>query len=364
MRLPSPSRSPARPTPSRPPAAAASAAATSPSADDSKKLERVEITGTLIKRTDKETPSVVQSITREDIRNSGYANVEELLRANSAVDLGSIGDGAASGFVGGLSTISLRGFGSQGTLILINGRRTAPVAAVDVNFGRGTMINVNTIPKEAIERIDILKDGASAMYGSDAMAGVINYILRKDYQGIEGSASYGANDQGVGATKNGAITFGFGNLATQRFNVFGGLEVSKRDSVMANELKDRGNLALQNQYLTSNGSLARFTPDSSASFYGNYYRVPTSLTGSTTIGGISVANNSLSGANYLGTRRAARRTGLSARACRTGPRASCPRPARCRRDCAASASTTRTRSSPSRTARAAWCAAPSRSTTT
>ncbi|WP_431101269.1 TonB-dependent receptor domain-containing protein [Roseateles noduli] len=283
------------------PAAAASAAATSPSADDSKKLERVEITGTLIKRTDKETPSVVQSITREDIRNSGYANVEELLRANSAVDLGSIGDGAASGFVGGLSTISLRGFGSQGTLILINGRRTAPVAAVDVNFGRGTMINVNTIPKEAIERIDILKDGASAMYGSDAMAGVINYILRKDYQGIEGSASYGANDQGVGATKNGAITFGFGNLATQRFNVFGGLEVSKRDSVMANELKDRGNLALQNQYLTSNGSLARFTPDSSASFYGNYYRVPTSLTGSTTIGGISVANNSLSGANYLGT---------------------------------------------------------------
>lgn len=270
-------------------------------ADDAKKLERVEITGSLIKRTDKETPSVVQSITREEIRNSGYANVEELLRANSAVDLSSIGDGAASGFVGGISTISLRGFGSQGTLILINGRRTAPVAAVDVNFGRGSMINVNTIPKEAIERIDILKDGASAMYGSDAMAGVVNYILRKDYQGIEASASYGANDKGVGATRNGAITFGFGNLDTQRFNVFGGLEISKRDHVMANELKDRGNLALQNQYLTSTGSLARFTPDSSASMYGNYYRLPTSLTGSTVIDGITVANNNLSGANYLGT---------------------------------------------------------------
>lgn len=270
-------------------------------AEESKKLERVEVTGTLIKRTDKETPSVVQSITREDIRNSGYADVEDLLRANSAVDLSSIGDGAASGFVGGISTISLRGFGSQGTLILINGRRTAPVAAVDVNFGRGTMININTIPKEAIERIDILKDGASAMYGSDAMAGVVNYILRKDYQGIEASGSYSANDKGVGATKKGALTFGFGNLDTQRFNVFGGLEVSKRDHVMANELKDRGNLALQNQYLTSNGSLARFTPDSSASLYGNYYRVPTSLSGSTTIGGISVANTNLSGANYLGT---------------------------------------------------------------
>ncbi|WP_067066357.1 TonB-dependent receptor domain-containing protein [Roseateles chitosanitabidus] len=270
-------------------------------AEDSKKLERVEITGSLIKRTDKETPSVVQSISREEIRNSGYANVEELLRANSAVDLGSIGDGAASGFVGGISTISLRGFGSQGTLILINGRRTAPVAAVDVNFGRGTMVNVNTIPKEAIERIDILKDGASAQYGSDAMAGVINYILRKDYKGVEASASYSANDKGVGATKSGSVTFGFGNLDTQRFNVFGGLEVSKRDNVMANELKDRGNLALQNQYLTSNGSLARFTPDSSASFYGNYYKLPASLSGSTTIGGYTVGNNSLSGANYLGT---------------------------------------------------------------
>ncbi|WP_343635731.1 TonB-dependent receptor [Roseateles sp.] len=279
----------------------AAASAAQPSPDESRKLERVEVTGTLIKRTDKETPSVVQSITREEIRNAGYANVEELLRANSAVDLGSIGDGAASGFVGGVSTISLRGFGSQGTLILINGRRTAPVAAVDVNFGRGTMINVNTIPKEAIERIDILKDGASAMYGSDAMAGVVNYILRKDYQGIEGSASYGANDRGVGATKTGSLSWGFGDLATQRFNVFGGLEVSRRDSVMANELKDRGNLALQNQYLTSTGSLARFTPDSSASFYGNYYRLPASLSGSTTLGGISVANSNLAGVNYLGT---------------------------------------------------------------
>ncbi|UXH78792.1 TonB-dependent receptor plug domain-containing protein [Roseateles amylovorans] len=284
-------------------ASQAHAQSTPPSAEaeDAKKLERVEVTGSLIKRTDRETPSVVQSITREQIRTSGYANVEELLRANSAVDLGSIGDGAASGFVGGVSTISLRGFGSQGTLILINGRRTAPLAAVDVNFGRGTMINVNTIPKEAIERIDILKDGASALYGSDAMAGVINYVLRKDYQGVEGSASYTANDRGVGATRTGGLTFGFGNLDTQRFNVFGGIEVSKRDNVMASELKDRGNLALQNQYLTSNGSLARFTPDSSASFYGNYYRVPTSLSGSTVINGISTANSSLSGTNYLGT---------------------------------------------------------------
>ena len=281
---------------------------TTPTAEDSKKLERVEVTGTLIKRTDRETPSVVQVISRDEIQNSGYASVEELLRANAAVDTGSIGDGASSGFVGGLSTISLRGFGSQGTLVLINGRRIAPVAAVDINFGRGSLISVNTIPKGAIERVEMLKDGASAMYGSDAMAGVINYILRKDYQGIEGNVSYGANDQGVGANKSAGMTFGFGNLDTQRFNVFGGFEVSKRDQVMNSDLKDRGNQALYDSYLNTAGSLSRFTPDSSASFYGNYYRVPASLSGSTTIAGagpngtsLSVANTNLSGANYLGT---------------------------------------------------------------
>ena len=265
------------------------------------KLDRVEITGSLIKRTDRETPSLVQTITAEDIRNSGYATVEELLRATSAVDSSSVQDGAASGFVAGLSTISLRGFGSQGTLVLINGRRIAPVAAVDINFGRGSLLNVNTIPKAAIERIEILKDGASAQYGSDAMAGVVNYILKKEYQGVELSGSASANDMGQGVTKNANLTFGFGDLASQRYNIYGGFEVSRRDPVMHSQLKDRGSLAAGNLYNVLNGTLERFTPDSSASPNANYYRLPTSLAGSTTIDGRTVANTNLSGANYLGT---------------------------------------------------------------
>ena len=268
---------------------------------DATKLERVEVTGSLIKRTDRETPAVVQTISREDIKNSGYASIEELLRATSAVDASSIQDGAASGFVGGLSTISLRGFGSQGTLVLINGRRIAPVAAVDINFGRGSLLNVNTIPKGAIERIEILKDGASALYGSDAMAGVVNYVLRKDFEGIEANGSYQVNDVGVGATKTGGMSFGFGNLDTQRFNVFGGIEASKRDPVWNSELKDRGNIDLYNQWNNLRGVTSRFTPDSTASPYANYYRVPASLSGSTPLDGRSVANNNLSGVNYLGT---------------------------------------------------------------
>ncbi|HEY1091865.1 MAG TPA: TonB-dependent receptor plug domain-containing protein, partial [Burkholderiaceae bacterium] len=260
-----------------------------PAAAEPQKIERVEVTGSLIKRTDKETPSVVQTITREDIRESGYATVEDLLRATSVVDTGSIGDGAASGFVGGLSTISLRGFGSQGTLILVNGRRLAPVAAVDVNFGRGSLVSVNAIPKGAIERVDVLKDGASALYGSDAMAGVVNYVLRKDYRGMEANVNVGANERGAGKNQTAGFTFGFGDLDAQRFNVFGGVEAFHRDNVQYTELKNLGDLDTYNQYLNLNSSLARFTPDSVASLYSNYYRVPTSLAGSTTIGGISVA---------------------------------------------------------------------------
>ncbi len=270
-------------------------------AQDVEKTQKIEVTGSLIKRTDKATPSVVQSYTRDDIRNSGYGTIENLLRANSAVDTGSVGDGAASGFVAGLSTISLRGLGSQSTLVLINGRRIAPVGAVDINFGRGSLISVNTIPKGAIDRVDILKDGASALYGSDAIAGVVNYILRKEYQGVEGGATYESNDRGVGITKGANLTFGFGNLESQRFNVFGGIAIDKRDQVLYRDLQNRGNQGEYDAFRNAGGSLSRYTADSSASLYGNYYKVPPALTGSTLIGGISVPNSNLSGANYLGT---------------------------------------------------------------
>lgn len=283
-------------------AAQAQAQTAAPTATDQPaKLEKIVVTGSLIKRTDKETPSVVQTISREAIANSGFATVEELLRATSAVDASSISDGAGSGFVSGLATISLRGFGSQGTLVLINGRRTAPVAAVDINFGRGSLTSVNSIPRGAIERIDILKDGASALYGSDAMAGVVNYILRKDYQGAEATVGYSANDDGVGQTVSGGVSFGFGNLDTQGFNVFGGIEMSKRDPVMHSELKGKGDLALTNQWNNFQGFLSRFTPDSVASPFGSYYRVPASNAGSTSIDGRTVGNSSPFGANYLGT---------------------------------------------------------------
>jgi len=265
------------------------------------KTEKIEVTGSLIKRVDSETPSPILIITKEQIKNSGYATIDELLRTYSAMDATSIQDGAASGFIGGISTISMRGLGSQSTLVLINGRRLAPVAAVDINFGRGSLISTNTIPKEAIERIEILKDGASALYGSDALAGVVNFVLKKDYQGLDLSASYGANDKGAGVNTRAAVTFGIGSLSENRYNIFGGAEVMKRDRVMHSELKDRGNLGQLQRHTILNNAFEFYTPNSAASGVANFYRYPASTAGTTVLDGRTVANSSLFGANYLST---------------------------------------------------------------
>ncbi len=228
--------------------------------------------------------------------------MEELLRSKAFVDTSSVSDGFGSGFVSGLSTISMRGFGSQGTLVLINGRRIAPVAAVDINFGRGSLISVNTIPQGAIERIEVLKDGASALYGSDAMAGVVNYVLRRDYQGGEVSASTSMNDRGVGKSHRASATFGFGSLDKQRFNVYGGLEVTRRDAVMRSELLDRGNTAGFLDYRASQGLVDPALPNSPYAFYGNYYSVPTAFPATQRpASGEVIAGNSTSGPLFLGS---------------------------------------------------------------
>ncbi len=135
------------------------------------KVEKIEVTGSNIKRIDTETPSPVQIITRDQIQQSGQRDIAELLRNVSAMSAGSIQDNSSGSFSGGAQTASLRGLGAASTLVLLNGRRVAPGAYADPNTGNSTVYNLNSIPIDAIERIEVLKDGASAIYGSDALAG-------------------------------------------------------------------------------------------------------------------------------------------------------------------------------------------------
>lgn len=168
--------------------------ATAYAAQGAEKIERIEVTGSRIKRSDMEGPSPVQSIGRDDIENMGYDNLQQLLERMPVAGNGTFStrgnnqDSTANGS----AAVSLRGLGADATLVLINGRRVSVSA-----FAEGitnSFVDINSIPVSAIERIDILKDGASAIYGSDAVAGVVNVILKKDIEGVELNLGYGGTD--------------------------------------------------------------------------------------------------------------------------------------------------------------------------
>ena len=159
-------------------------------------MQRVEITGSSIKRIDAETALPVQVITREQIQKSGATNVEQLLQTISSVSSsGGLTTASASGrTTGGISAVSLHGLTSIRTLVLLNGRRIAPYG---IGFtGDSVSVDVNSIPLAAIERVEVLKDGASAVYGSDAIAGVVNFILRQEFNGVELTGEYGDTTPG------------------------------------------------------------------------------------------------------------------------------------------------------------------------
>jgi len=162
--------------------------------EEAAQLQRVEVTGTRIKRLDVEGPQPVITITADDIRYSGHTSLSDVLRDSSFNSFGSFQGGSGfSGGAQGASQVNLRGVGAQYTLVLVNGRRLSNSPAFS-----GDQQNVNNIPMAAVERVEILRDGASAIYGSDAIGGVINVILKSDYEGlvVGGQASRPSDEGG------------------------------------------------------------------------------------------------------------------------------------------------------------------------
>ena len=203
-------------------------------------LQRVEITGSNIKRTDAETASPVQVVTREEIERSGKGSVAELLQSLAVDNQGSVPMTFGNGFAKGASGISLRGLGVASTLVLINGRRIAPYGAAD--DGQKVFADLNVIPTEGVERIEILKDGASAIYGSDAVAGVVNIILRKDFKGTVVKANIGQSRYGDGREARASITHGFGNLDEDKYNVLLNFELGKTNEIWNRDRDGRGQI--------------------------------------------------------------------------------------------------------------------------
>jgi iron complex outermembrane receptor protein len=189
--------------------------------------QRVEITGSSIKRIREEGALPVQVISRQDLERQGIVTAEQVIASlsingNGLDNLAANADvvsGAARGN-NGSSSANLRGQGAASTLVLLNGRR---VAAHGLNGG---VVDLNSIPMAAVDRIEILKDGASAIYGTDAIGGVINFILRKDFAGLEAQAFTDITEAGGGNIARARLTGGWGNLERDRFNVLVALSLS------------------------------------------------------------------------------------------------------------------------------------------
>ena len=188
------------------------------------KVEKIEVTGSNIKRVDTETAAPVQIITREEIERTGQATVAEVLR-NIPANMGSFSESFTNSFAPGASGISLRGLGQKTTLVLINGRRTSGYGFAQ-NL-QDTFVDLNSIPNSAVERVEILRDGASAIYGSDAIAGVVNVILRRDFTGAEVGGNVGFYEGKHDYRAN--ATVGFGDIAKDRYNLFAVFDYYKRD---------------------------------------------------------------------------------------------------------------------------------------
>ena len=223
-------------------------------AQQAQKIEKIEVTGSNIKRVEGEGPSAIVVISREEIEKSGATNVYDLLGMVGANQ--SLGAVATTNVVGALTfsanTASLRGLGGGRTLVLLNGKRLNSFAG-EVNGVQG--VNLSTIPFAAIERVEVLLDGASAIYGSDAIAGVINFIMRKDYRGAEVTVFGSTPTRGGpgGDEQTYKASAGFGDLNKDRYNVFVAASFDKQDP-----LEQRARSFSNTSYIPSIG-LASFS---------------------------------------------------------------------------------------------------------
>jgi iron complex outermembrane receptor protein len=201
---------------------------------DAPDLEEVVVTGTAIKGLNAETALPVQVLKREDIDRTGVTSTEDLFRTLTVASAaGSTQTSQGTGFqTGSLSAISLRGLGSGRTLVLINGRRSAVYGGGSAG-GAGNSVDIGAIPLASIERVEILKDGASSLYGSDAIAGVVNFILKEDYQGLEVTALAGTPTRdGGGTTETFSAFGGFGDLKADRYNVTLGVDYQHQSPIL------------------------------------------------------------------------------------------------------------------------------------
>ena len=188
--------------------------------------QRVEVTGSRIRQVDLETAQPIQVVTQEQIQKTGLVTVGEIINNLSVAGTPAFSKGATlgAGREQGGQFINMRNLGANRLLVLVNGKRWTASA--------NGYTDVSTIPTAFIERVEILKDGASAIYGSDAIAGVINFILKKSMEGGQASVYAGRNELGDGKSKDLSVSYGAGN---ERASIMFGLSYANQDPVWARD---------------------------------------------------------------------------------------------------------------------------------
>jgi len=200
-------------------------------------MEEVVVTGSILRRTDAETPSPVTTLSAETLEERGINTVSEAIQRLSANNAGTIQQGWNTGFnfASGANAPALRGLTVQSTLSVADGLRLAPYPFAD--DGQRNFVDLNSIPSAIVDRIEVLRDGASSTYGADAIAGVINVITKKEVQGLHIGGSTALSEQGGGDENRIDVTWGHGDLESEGYNFYVSGEYQKQDVLWA---RDRG----------------------------------------------------------------------------------------------------------------------------
>jgi iron complex outermembrane receptor protein len=178
----------------------------------------IVVTGTLFRDSNATSISPVTVLTAETLERANITTAQEAIRSVSADSAGSISTGFRNGFSAGGAAVSLRGLGVSSTVVLIDGLRSANFPLND--DGHNAYVDLNSIPFSIVDRIEVLKDGASSTYGADAIGGVVNLISKKHFEGVEGSVQGGATERADGSHYRTTLTAGYGDYETQGFNVY------------------------------------------------------------------------------------------------------------------------------------------------
>jgi iron complex outermembrane receptor protein len=193
-------------------------------------LQEVVVTGSLIRRTDFETPSPIQVVTAQDLQDSGFTSVSDVLRNLAANGQGTLSQSFNFAFAGGASGVALRGLTVGGTLTLIDSQRMVPYALSDDS--QRNFVDVSNLPFNVIDSVEVLKDGASAQYGSDAIAGVVNVKLKRTFTGVTVTGEGGSSSKGDGSSEHLAAMAGIGDLVNDGYNAYLALEFRHQDQIL------------------------------------------------------------------------------------------------------------------------------------